>query len=327
MAPQRHRRPRRPPPRPSAWDWSFAEDGALALDRHEVIPKTAYEPALDLSQSRVLSRSLNRRTRSGTVTRMPSRRTRRRASLRQRERRAQRIQRLAALLVLVAIVIITLTLTAFGSTSARARPEIVPRARAAAVAVAPPRPQVVAVQGALRLQLPVPQERVSAIAYHAATQGALPLQPLGRRGNNGLLRRLVDRVLGTHRSGLTWYQLGGADGPPTSALDVAAPAGTDVYAPVDGTVVAVDDYVLNGKRFGSRIDIQPSTAPALVVSVIRVGTRAGVGVGQAVVAGRSRLGRVLDLAAVERQAIARYTQDSGNHVTLEVRSAAAPALG
>jgi hypothetical protein len=44
-------------------------------------------------------------------------------------------------------------------------------------------------------------------------------------------------------------------------------------------------------------------------------------VGTAVVSGATKLGRVADLAAIERQALARYTNDSGNHVTIEVRTA------
>ena len=34
------------------------------------------------------------------------------------------------------------------------------------------------------------------------------------------------------------------------------------------------------------------------------------------------MGVVVDLTAVERQALARYTQDAGNHVSLSVRPAA-----
>ena len=39
-------------------------------------------------------------------------------------------------------------------------------------------------------------------------------------------------------------------------------------------------------------------------------------------AASSKLGRVLDLSKVERQALARYTNDAGNHVLLEVHPAA-----
>jgi hypothetical protein len=41
-----------------------------------------------------------------------------------------------------------------------------------------------------------------------------------------------------------------------------------------------------------------------------------------VTASVSKLGQVLDLSKVEKQALARYTNDEGNHVLLEVHPAA-----
>jgi hypothetical protein len=49
-------------------------------------------------------------------------------------------------------------------------------------------------------------------------------------------------------------------------------------------------------------------------------------VGAAVAAARSKIGSVLDFSRYERQALARYTQDAGNHVTIEVHPAATLAL-
>jgi hypothetical protein len=49
-------------------------------------------------------------------------------------------------------------------------------------------------------------------------------------------------------------------------------------------------------------------------------------VGSAVTAGTSKVGTVVDLSRVERQALARYTQDAGNHVTLQVFQAATLTL-
>jgi hypothetical protein len=45
-----------------------------------------------------------------------------------------------------------------------------------------------------------------------------------------------------------------------------------------------------------------------------------------VAAARSKIGTVLDFSGVERQALARYTQDAGNHVSVEVHPAATLAL-
>jgi hypothetical protein len=41
-----------------------------------------------------------------------------------------------------------------------------------------------------------------------------------------------------------------------------------------------------------------------------------------VTASQTRLATVSDLSGVEQQALARYTNDAGNHVALEVRPAA-----
>jgi hypothetical protein len=46
-----------------------------------------------------------------------------------------------------------------------------------------------------------------------------------------------------------------------------------------------------------------------------------------VLAAKTPLGRVVDFSDVERAALASYTQDSGQHVHLEVHAAPEPALG
>ena len=43
-------------------------------------------------------------------------------------------------------------------------------------------------------------------------------------------------------------------------------------------------------------------------------------------AARQRLGAVVDLSSVEHEALQRYTQDAGNHVSFEVRPAATLTL-
>ena len=105
-------------------------------------------------------------------------------------------------------------------------------------------------------------------------------------------------------------------------LDVGAAPGTDVYAPVDGTITGISDFILNGQAFGSRIDIQPSAAPSLVVSLTQLSADPALTVGSTIAASSTKIGRVIDLSVVEKQALARFTQDAGNHVALEVRTAA-----
>jgi hypothetical protein len=111
-----------------------------------------------------------------------------------------------------------------------------------------------------------------------------------------------------------------------SALAVGTAPGTDAYSPVDGTVVGITDVVLNGRRYGSRIDIQPTGAPSIVVSVSHLRADPSLVVGATVTASGSKLGQVLDFSHAERQALARYTNDAGNHVLVEVHPAATLAV-
>ena len=223
-----------------------------------------------------------------------------------------------------AVILLTLLVTAFGSTSTQlaaaplASPGVLPGGR--------PEPQVVASADSLRLQLPIAQSAVTAIGYHRAGSSALSLDPVGHEGNAGLLSRLWHRLAGSRDGRLVWYQLSGSRGPGTSAIDIGAPHGTDVYSPVDGTVVGIADYVISNRVHGARIDVRPLTAPSVVVSLIHLRPDPSLTVGSAVAASRSKLGVVLDLSKVERQELARYTQDAGNNVSLEVRPAATLSL-
>jgi len=185
-----------------------------------------------------------------------------------------------------------------------------------------PQPQPIASQGDLTIELPVSCQSVTALGYHGANAYALPLEPVGRQVNQGLLSRIVHRLVGDDQSGVTYYQLKGGEGSRTGALDVGAPAGTAVYAPVTGTVVSIRDVVLGGKRHGHRIDIVPSEAPSIVVSLTRLRADPALTVGSPVTEGTSKIGVVLDLSRVEQQALADVTHDPGNHVTLEVHPTA-----
>ena len=188
----------------------------------------------------------------------------------------------------------------------------------------PPSPQIVAQIGSLHLQLPVSQSKLTAVGYRAGTDGSLSLDPVGKRANAGILTRLFRKIVGSGSAKLRWYAL--VEGSPTSALDVGAAPGTDVYSPVDGTVVGMTPFVLDGRAYGARMDIQPVNAPSIVVSLTQVRPDPALTVGSPVAAATSKLGAILDLSGVQKQALARYTQDAGNHVTIEVHPAATLAL-
>jgi murein DD-endopeptidase MepM/ murein hydrolase activator NlpD len=164
---------------------------------------------------------------------------------------------------------------------------------------------------------------LTAIGYHSTGDDAIALRALGSQGNEGAFARLAHRVFGGRTHGLRYYLLAGGDGPATQALDIGAAAGTDVYAPVDGTVVGLTAYVVNGRQYGSRIDIEPSAAPSLVLSLTHLKPDKFLTVGSTVTSGVSKVGTIVDFSHVEKQALARYTQDGGNHVELQVHPATA----
>ena len=241
-----------------------------------------------------------------------------RASRKRRSRTARR-WKIAALLAGTAI-LVTILLAAFSSPSPSFLTGLCDDP--ALLETGRPQPQPIAAQGDLTIELPVSCQSVTALGYHGANAFALPLEPVGRQVNQGLLSRIVHRLVGDDQSGVTYYQLTGGEGSRTGALDVGAPAGTAVYAPVTGTVVSIRDLVLGGKRYGHRIDIVPSEAPSVVVSLTRLRADPALTVGSPVTKDTSKIGVVLDLSRVEKQALTGVTHDPGNHVTLEVQPTA-----
>jgi hypothetical protein len=254
-----------------------------------------------------------------TVLGMASPRSRQAARLRERRRRAQRrARRLVILSALGVLGLATLLLTAFGSGSSRtAVPIVVETTPSAAAQAVRPRPQMLATIGNLQIQLPVAAPSLTAIGFHGSSDGSLSLQPVGRQANEGILARLWRRIAGARRDAPRWYQLEG--GPPgTNVLDVGTPAGTDVYSPVDGSVVAVRKLIVGGQQVGSRIDVRPSRSPSVMVSVMHVRADPAIAVGTPVLAASSKLGTAADVAAVEDQALAAHASDGGNNVSISV---------
>jgi hypothetical protein len=242
-------------------------------------------------------------------------RSRHAARLRAHRRRAQARARWLALGVLVgAVLVVTLAFTAFADDrSPGARPASSPVVNPATSE--PPEPLVLATVGNLRVQSPIAEDGVTAVGFHGAGEGALVLQPVGPQANEGLLARLWHRITGSTHRGLPWYQL---EGGALRTLDVGAVADTDVYSPVDGTVVAIRDHIVSGRTFGAEIELRPSSAPSLVVELQHVRADPALTVGANVAAGSSKLGTVVNMRRIERQALARYAADGGNNVAIQV---------
>jgi hypothetical protein len=210
--------------------------------------------------------------------------------------------------VLGVLGLVTLLFTAFGSSGSSnvAAPIAIETVSSADAAAVRPRPQVLASIGNLRVQLPVAAGALTAIGFHGSGDGSLSLQPVGRQANEGLLARLWRRIAGNGRQSPRWYQLeGGPAG--TNVLDVGTAPGTDV-----------SDLVIGGKRVGSRIDLRPSEAPSVMVSVENVRPDPAIVVGTPVLAATSKLGTAVDIASVEKQALAAHAPEGGNNVSIAV---------
>ena len=178
----------------------------------------------------------------------------------------------------------------------------------------PPRKEAFALLDGVTLVVPVEQSRITTILYHPV-EGVptLDLTPLGRRLDAGIIDRLEERISGGTEDGPE-YHLRGSPG----SVDVGAPAGTRVYAPVDGTVVGLTPNVIDGQGWGDLIAIQPARNPSVVVTVSHVERDGSLTVGDQVDGGSTLLGTVVDMSQVLDQELRRYTQDAGNHVHVEV---------
>ena len=305
-------------------DWEFPVQGALALQPE---PVEAVEEPEEPRKERPFG--LLALATSVTVPRMatteapgfaPRARQRQREEARAKARRARRT---AALVVVACGCLVALLLTAFGRGGETAVTVTGPAPAARLLPAGPPRPEIVAMHDSLRIQLPVNQNRVTALGYHASGTQALPLEPVGTQANAGLAERLFRRLFGTSGSELRYYMLEGGAGAETGGLDVGAPVDTDVYSPVDGSVISITDNVVNGKAYGVRIDIQPSGSPGVVVTLWNLRADPALTVGSTVSSAKTKVGRVIDLSEVERAGLARYTQDNGQHVHIEVHPATA----
>jgi hypothetical protein len=252
---------------------------------------------------------------------METPRSRHAARLRAHRRRAQARARWFALAVVIGVLgVVTLLLTAFGNDRGSPPATITTTAVSAPVTSIQPEPQVLATIGNLRVQSPIAQDGITAIGFRDSQEGALVLQPVGPQSNEGLLARLWHRMTGSSRTGLPWYQLEGGE---LRTLVVGASTGTDVYSPVDGTLVAIRDHIVSGHSMGSELELRPSSAPSLVVYLQNVRPDPALTVGANVAAGSSKLGAVVDISSVERQSLAGYAGDNGNNVSIEVYPSAA----
>lgn len=173
--------------------------------------------------------------------------------------------------------------------------------------------------GDVQLMLPVHQEQVTAIGYHPVNDpNVINLSPHGRQMNDNLLANL-GRVAGAEDFGYSIMGDGSQLGSSTSSIDVGAPAGTVVFAPVDGTIAGIRAYNLKGACPDTEIKIQPLNQSNLIVVMTHLGNIQAT-LGQPVKAGVSRLGAVNKLDSCMVQPLGQFTYDAGNHVHMQVEA-------
>jgi hypothetical protein len=231
-------------------------------------------------------------------------------------------------LAVVLLVVVTVIATALRSGSSPSTPAAIASVPPTLLAPnAPPAPAGLATApGNLVLDVPISRRRITAIVYHGVgTSRVVPLVPIGTQKNASILSTIAKMLTGTPDSGggPGYYIDDAGTGPSTGSVDVGAVANTDVYSPVDGKIVSIQPFVINGSAYGSEIEIQPTSTPADVVTLTNLRSARGIAVGTAVSTARTKLGTVVDLSKVLSQEVAKYTSDAGNHVHIEVGPAPA----
>jgi len=174
-----------------------------------------------------------------------------------------------------------------------------------------------AAAGEINLMLPIFEQEVTSVGYHPVDgDGLITLIPNGRQLNGSIISSL--EIL-SREDGPGYYLMeeGGRFGSATCSLDVGAPAGTVVFAPVDGTVAGIRTYNLRGECPDTEIRIQPQNQSNMLVVMTHLGNIQAT-LGQLIRAGETRLGSVRRLDGCLEQQLGRYTYDSGNHVQMQV---------
>lgn len=265
--------------------------------------------------------------RSGTLDRMISSRTPPRRYARRRVDHRRRNRRRAGLVLVVALLAVGVLHLLTRGHKEQASPALATPAAVSEAPDGPPTLESLATAGdGLQMDVPITQKRITAIVYHGGGTQLVALTPAGHQHNADLLTRISNMLSdNSDSSGPGYYIDSSGAGPETGSVDVGAMAGTSVYAPADGRVVSVQPYVISGKTYGSVIQIQPSTAPTLILTITNVKRSPGIVVGKPVTAAETKLGSVIDLSTVLTQELAKYTSDAGNHVHIEATRAPASA--
>ncbi len=185
----------------------------------------------------------------------------------------------------------------------------------------------------LMLRLPIDPRDVTAVAFHQASgKEAISLTSLAKDADMALASKnkaVAASTLATGAAETTatletvW---GGSvlrlwrsnrSGKPDTAADIGADPGTDVFAPVTGTVVQVRSYDLYNKYPDYEIHIRPDGWPEVDVVLIHVDD-VSVAVGERVACGVSRIACVRKMSDKIDIQLGGYTKNGGDHVHMQL---------
>ncbi len=193
---------------------------------------------------------------------------------------------------------------------------------------------IIASRGKLDVRLPVRLEDLTELGFHQASHDyALSLRtPLPFADMKAAKRdKSTHRDLSKQKTGPTAALTGKAlvmwrsrPGKPDTAVDVGAKPGSDVLAPVTGTVVKVKRYKLYGKHTDFEIHIRPTGYDRIDCVMIHI-EDVSVVPGDVVRAGVSRIGAIRKLSDRERLQLGSYTRDGGDHTHVQLNDVAHPS--
>jgi hypothetical protein len=175
---------------------------------------------------------------------------------------------------------------------------------------------VLAEAARVSISTPIRPASLSGLGYHPEGESLAAMEPRGKNLSANAFMGLLSR--GETPEEIHYYVMdaAGREGPQTGALDVGAPTGTTVYAPVTGAVTAIrPDPMVESANV---VEIKPDANPNVRINVSLVQSDGNAGVNDHVTAGITELGTVADSAEVLDPQLSSYTSDSGNHVTISV---------
>ncbi len=226
---------------------------------------------------------------------------------------------LAAMFVIAVLALGVTLVSSGGSSSPLLDNETMSAAREMASMMSPKQIPL-AQAGNLQLMLPIYEKTVTVIGFQPVNDAnVVSLTPLGRQVDGSAGLHALSEI--SPQGGPQYVVLDGGDesGSQIGEMDVGAPAGSSVFAPVDGVVVGISDYSIDGQCPDTMVKIQPQAQMQVLVVLSHVDQPA-ISLGQPVRSGVTRIGTVRGLAGCLDQPLKQYTSDNGNHLQLQVEA-------